>query len=58
MAALTDHDTIKGLDEAKQTAKMVGVELIRGVEVSCTHTLSGGAMVSIKKLIKLSMLLH
>ena len=42
MAALTDHDTIKGLDEAKQTAKMVGVELIRGVEVSCTHTLSGG----------------
>ena len=30
MAALTDHDTIKGLDEAKQTAKMVGVELIRG----------------------------
>ena len=42
MAALTDHDTIKGLDEAKEAAKMVGVELIRGVEISCTHTLSGG----------------
>ncbi|OAV00158.1 putative proteinPredicted metal-dependent phosphoesterase PHP family [Moraxella catarrhalis] len=42
MAALTDHDTIKGLDEAKKAAKMVGVELIRGVEISCTHTLSGG----------------
>ena len=42
MAALTDHDTIKGLDEAKEAAEMVGVELIRGVEISCTHTLSGG----------------
>lgn len=40
--ALTDHDTIAGLDEAHAAAKAYGIQLIAGVEISCTHTLSGG----------------
>lgn len=40
--ALTDHDTILGLDEAHQTADELGVRLIDGVEISCHHTLLGG----------------
>lgn len=42
MFALTDHDTVLGLDEAKQQAKMLGIQLIDGVEISCRHTLVGG----------------
>ncbi|MFB6348843.1 PHP domain-containing protein [Moraxella sp. ZJ142] len=42
MMALTDHDTIKGIDEARQMADMLGVQVINGVEISCTHTLMGG----------------
>lgn len=40
--ALTDHDDIGGLDEAREAATRCGVELIDGVEVSVTwrgHTL-------------------
>lgn len=40
--ALTDHDTLAGLDEAKAVAVEVGVKLIPGVEISCQwqqHTL-------------------
>lgn len=33
--AITDHDTINHLDEAEQLAKKIGVEVIRGVEMSC-----------------------
>lgn len=40
--ALTDHDTVLGLDEAQKTAEELGVRLIDGVEISCHHTLSGG----------------
>lgn len=33
--ALTDHDTIEGLPEAKQQAITLGIELIDGIELSC-----------------------
>ena len=32
--ALTDHDTVKGLDEAQAQAEISGIELVPGVEVS------------------------
>jgi len=35
--ALTDHDTISGLREAKSTAEKVGIELISGIEFSCDY---------------------
>ena len=34
--ALTDHDTLDGLDEARQMAEQQGVRLIPGVEISVT----------------------
>ncbi|NOT83349.1 MAG: PHP domain-containing protein [Methylococcaceae bacterium] len=34
--ALTDHDTIQGLDEAKQAAALNGIQLINGIEISTT----------------------
>jgi predicted metal-dependent phosphoesterase TrpH len=34
--ALTDHDTVAGLDEAEAMAQALGVLLVPGVEVSCT----------------------
>ncbi|MBB1076545.1 PHP domain-containing protein [Rhodoferax sp. 4810] len=34
--ALTDHDTVAGIDEAQLTATTVGVKLIAGVEISVT----------------------
>ncbi|WP_299187243.1 PHP domain-containing protein [uncultured Psychrobacter sp.] len=40
--ALTDHDTLLGIDEARATATTYGMTLINGVEISCEHTLSGG----------------
>lgn len=40
--ALTDHDTILGIDMAKQQADILGIRLINGVEISCHHTLLGG----------------
>lgn len=40
--ALTDHDTLLGIDEAKIAAKACDIQLINGVEISCEHTLSGG----------------
>jgi len=36
--ALTDHDTVVGLDTAGRRAAQVGVELIRGCEVSCAFS--------------------
>jgi 3',5'-nucleoside bisphosphate phosphatase len=33
--ALTDHDNLRGLDEAAHTAEHLGVRLVRGCEVSC-----------------------
>jgi 3',5'-nucleoside bisphosphate phosphatase len=32
--ALTDHDTVQGLDEARSTAKNLGIEFINGIELS------------------------
>jgi len=33
--ALTDHDTIAGLDEAREAAETQGLELVPGIELSC-----------------------
>lgn len=35
--ALTDHDTVDGLDEARLRAEYLGIRLINGIELSCTH---------------------
>ncbi|MGP4714137.1 MULTISPECIES: PHP domain-containing protein [unclassified Psychrobacter] len=40
--ALTDHDTLAGIDEARAAANTYDIQLINGVEISCEHTLSGG----------------
>ena len=40
--ALTDHDTLLGIDEARAAATACGMQLINGVEISCEHTLTGG----------------
>lgn len=40
--ALTDHDTLLGIDEARAAAEACDMQLINGVEISCEHTLSGG----------------
>lgn len=40
--ALTDHDTLLGIDEARAAATVCNMQLINGVEISCEHTLSGG----------------
>ncbi|TRX75838.1 PHP domain-containing protein [Pseudomonas mangiferae] len=42
--ALTDHDTLDGLDEARASARELGVRLIDGVELSCTW---GGATIHV-----------
>lgn len=40
--ALTDHDTLLGIDEARVAAESFNMQLINGVEISCEHTLAGG----------------
>lgn len=35
--ALTDHDTVDGLDEARLQAEQLNIKLINGIELSCTH---------------------
>lgn len=35
--AITDHDTAEGWDEAEATAREVGLELVRGMEISTRH---------------------
>lgn len=40
--ALTDHDTLAGIDEARAAANTYDMQLINGVEISCEHSLSGG----------------
>lgn len=42
--ALTDHDTLEGLDEARQAADRLGMELISGIELSCQW---GGATIHV-----------
>ncbi len=34
---LSDHDTIDGLNEAETKAKEIGLEFIKGIELSCLH---------------------
>ena len=40
--ALTDHDTLAGINEAKAVADEHGIHLINGVEISVMHQVSGG----------------
>ena len=35
--ALTDHDTVAGIDEALEAAKDLNMEVIPGIEVSCIY---------------------
>lgn len=42
MLALTDHDTMSGVGEARLTADALGIRLLAGVEISTTHELMGG----------------
>ncbi|MCJ1887853.1 PHP domain-containing protein [Pseudomonas sp. LA21] len=42
--ALTDHDTLDGLPEAREAARQLGMELVDGVELSCTW---GGATIHV-----------
>lgn len=44
LLALTDHDTLEGLDEAHRTAQELGVQLVNGIELSCTW---GGATIHV-----------
>jgi predicted metal-dependent phosphoesterase TrpH len=37
VVALTDHDTIDGLDEASAAASDLGIDFVPGIEVSCSH---------------------
>lgn len=37
VVALTDHDTTRGWDEAADAAREHGVDLVRGIEISCRH---------------------
>ena len=56
--ALTDHDTLDGLPEARRAAEALGMELVDGVEVSCTwggatiHVLGYGFDVTAEPLVK------
>lgn len=34
--ALTDHDTLKGIGEARQACQALGMHLVNGIELSCT----------------------
>lgn len=40
--ALTDHDTLAGLQEARAQAHALGIHLINGVEISCHHQVGAG----------------
>ena len=42
--ALTDHDTLEGLDEARRAATALDMRLINGIELSCTW---GGATIHV-----------
>lgn len=44
LLALTDHDTLEGLDVARAAADSLGVRLVNGIELSCVW---GGATVHI-----------
>lgn len=54
--AITDHDTMQGLEEAEAAACQVGIELVRGVELSLEW--KRGAMHMLVLLVRDSDLLH
>lgn len=35
--AITDHNSVKAIDEAKETAKKLGIQYIPGIEIDCTY---------------------
>jgi 3',5'-nucleoside bisphosphate phosphatase len=37
VVGLTDHDTFDGLDEAVAAGERVGVQVVRGMELSCSR---------------------
>ncbi|MBC7298250.1 MAG: PHP domain-containing protein [Demequina sp.] len=37
VVALTDHDSMAGLEDAAETAAAIGINFVPGIEVSCTH---------------------
>jgi predicted metal-dependent phosphoesterase TrpH len=37
VVALTDHDSMAGLEEAAETAAAIGMSFVPGIEVSCTY---------------------
>ena len=45
--ALTDHDTLEGIPEARKEAGRVGIELISGVELACRWDRGGLHIVSL-----------
>ncbi len=44
LLALTDHDTLEGLDEARAAAQALDMQLVNGIELSCTW---GGATIHV-----------
>jgi len=44
LLALTDHDTLEGLDEARAAAAALQMQLVNGIELSCTW---GGATIHV-----------
>ncbi len=41
--AITDHDTLAGLDEAGDAIELLNMRLLPGVELSCEYAIPGGA---------------
>ena len=37
LMALTDHDTVDGIEEAQREAEMAGIRFIPGIELTCHH---------------------
>ena len=48
--ALMDHDTLGGIDEARQAADDLGIALIPGTELSVEHPLTNGSTVKLHML--------
>lgn len=40
--ALTDHDTVEGVEATVRCGEKAGIQVIPGVELSCEHTISAG----------------
>lgn len=49
-AALMDHDTLSGINEAQQAADRLGITLIPGTELSVDHELADGSSIKIHML--------